>query len=55
MQNIFENNKNNLGRIYIMGFLGCSPGLRGYKGPPAPIEDNGQNCELKKKYNNLKF
>ena len=32
-----------------MGFLDCSPGHRGYKGPPAPIEDNKQYCELKKK------
>ena len=23
-----------------MGILGCSPGPRGYKGPPSPIEEH---------------
>ena len=29
-----------------MGFWDCSPEPRGYKGPSANIEDNGQYCEL---------
>ena len=43
----------NSGAYLYMGFWGCSPEPLGYKGPPAPSEDNRQYCELKKK--NLKF
>ncbi|GBP52803.1 hypothetical protein EVAR_39341_1 [Eumeta japonica] len=28
------------GADLLKGFLGCSPGPRGYKGPPSPIENN---------------